>query len=394
MESVSTAGKVTFDNLKSLDQRGSVIAEYIWIDGTMGIRSKCRTLTTKITSVDQLPEWNYDGSSTYQATTENSEIILKPVAFFPDPFRGGDNILVLCEGFCWADSTFTKLVPNNTNFRHFAKKIFDAGAGEEPWYGIEQEYTLLEHKSNFTVKPYGWPTAGYPGQQGPYYCSIGGNVCFGRTIADAHYKACLYAGVKISGTNAEVMPGQWEYQVGPCLGVEIGDHMWISRYLIGRIAEEYNLSVSFEPKLFPDWNGSGCHTNFSTKTMRAGTGGMKYIDDMMAEFASKHDLHMKLYGEGNQNRLTGIHETSSFKKFSYGAGNRAASFRIPTSTMAAGGKGYVEDRRPASNIDPYIVGAIILSSGCMKGAGSDEMVAHYDKWTKFIEEQGTAIVRA
>lgn len=190
------------------------------------------------------------------------------------------------------------------------------------------------------------------------------------------------------------MPGQWEYQVGPCLGIEIGDHMWMSRYLIGRIAEEYNLTVSFEPKLFPDWNGSGCHTNFSTKIMREGTGGMKYIDDMMAEFASRHDLHMKLYGEGNQDRLTGIHETSSFKKFSYGAGNRAASFRIPTSTVAAKGKGYIEDRRPASNIDPYIVAALVLSSGCLKGEGTEEMVTHFDKWTKFIAEQGSAIVRA
>ena len=173
----------------------------------MGLRSKCRTLEGKINTLADLPEWNYDGSSTYQATTENSEIIIKPVAYFPDPFRGGDNVLVLCEGFCWADTAFTKLVPNNTNFRAHAKPIFDQGAAEESWYGIEQEYTLLEDKSNFTVRPYGWPAAGYPGQQGPYYCSIGGNVCFGRSIADAHYKACLYAGVKISGTNAEVMPG-------------------------------------------------------------------------------------------------------------------------------------------------------------------------------------------
>ena len=130
--------------LKNLDQKGSIIAEYIWLDGTEGLRSKCRTLTSKITKVSDCPEWNYDGSSTNQAVTENSEIILKPVAFYPDPFRGGDNIMVLCEGFMWEDNTFQKLIPNNTNFRHFAKTIFEAGASEEPWYGIEQEYTILE----------------------------------------------------------------------------------------------------------------------------------------------------------------------------------------------------------------------------------------------------------
>jgi glutamine synthetase len=182
------------------------------------------------------------------------------------------------------------------------------------------------------------------------------------------------------------MPGQWEYQVGPCLGIEIGDHLWMSRYLLSRIGESYNMTVSLEPKLFPDWNGSGCHTNYSTKTMREGTGGMKYIDDMMVHFDKAHSLHMKLYGEGNSDRLTGIHETSSFTKFSYGAGNRAASFRIPTSVMAANGKGYIEDRRPASNICPYIVGSVILSTSCLNGLGTEPMVEHYDKWTTYIKE--------
>jgi glutamine synthetase len=158
---------------------------------------------------------------------------------------------------------------------------------------------------------------------------VGANTAFGRTVADAHYKACLYAGINISGTNAEVMPGQWEYQVGPCTAIECGDHMWASRYLLLRCAEEYGLTVSFEPKLFSDWNGSGCHTNFSTETMRNGKLGMKYIDDMMAKFAAKHELHIALYGD-NKHRLTGLHETSSIDKFSYGTGNRACSFRIPT----------------------------------------------------------------
>jgi glutamine synthetase len=206
-----------YNVLHNIDQSGKVVAEYVWIDGSgITLRSKCKTLDKKVTSLADLPEWNYDGSSTYQATTENSEVILKPVAYFRDPFRQGDNVIVLAEGFVWADGKFEKLIPNNTNFRHYAKQIWDAVEHEETWYGIEQEYTLLGTLTKFTTWPLGWPSNGYPGPQGPYYCSVGAANCFGRIIADMHYKACLYAGVNISGTNAEVMPGQWEYQVGPC----------------------------------------------------------------------------------------------------------------------------------------------------------------------------------
>lgn len=173
------------------------------------------------------------------------------------------------------------------------------------------------------------------------------------------------------------MPGQWEFQIGPCLAEEIGDHMWVARYILGRCAEDYSMIISFAPKLFSDWNGSGCHTNYSTKTMRAGTGGMKYIEEMMEKFKEKHELHMLLYGEGNQQRLTGLHETSSFSNFSYGVGNRGASFRIPTSTMHDKGKGYIEDRRPASNIDPYVVGSIMYDTSVLEGKHSAALVSHY-----------------
>lgn len=152
-----------------------------------------------------------------------------------------------------------------------------------------------------------------------------------------------------------------------------------------RCAEEFNLNVSYEPKIFPDWNGSGCHTNFSTATMRSGEKGMKYIDDMMQKFGAKHDLHLELYGADNEKRLTGVHETSSFTKFSYGCGNRAASFRIPTSVMNAQGKGYVEDRRPASNIDPYVVSSIIFDTGCLDNSKAGPLVAHYKKWAEWVK---------
>ena len=372
-----------FYNYSSLDQKGSIIAEYVWIDGSgLTLRSKAKTLTKKVTSLADLPDWNYDGSSTYQASTHNSEVIMKPVAYYPDPFRGGDNIIVLTETYVWADESFSKLVPANTNFRHFAKRIFDAGMFEEPWFGIEQEYSLLETKNNFTIKPLGWPSSGYPGPQGPYYCSVGANICYGRAIIDAHYKACLFAQIKISGTNAEVMPGQWEFQVGPCLGIEVGDQIWIARYLMGRVAEDFGVSVSFEPKLFRDWNGAGCHTNYSTKTMRE-IGGMDYIEGLLKRMAPKHQLHISLYGN-NEKRLTGHHETSNKEVFSYGTGKRASSVRIPTST-AAEKKGYIEDRRPASDMDPYVVGAAIIDTTLLDESLLAPLTKHYHAWKEWVK---------
>jgi len=357
------------------------VCEYVWIDGSgIILRSKCRTIQGKVNSLADLPEWNYDGSSCYQAKTDNSEIIMRPVSYFRDPFRKGNHLLVMTETYKWTDATCQELEPANTNFRIHAKKIMDAAADEEPWFGIEQEYTLVGTKTKFTTWPLGWPHNGYPGQQGPYYCSVGASNCFGRVIADAHYRACLYAGIKCSGTNAEVMPGQWEYQVGPVEGIAVGDHMHMSRYILQRIAEDFNVTISFAPKLFSDWNGSGCHTNFSTKTMRAGTKGMEYIDTMMAKFAAQHKEHLALYGDDNDQRLTGIHETSSMDSFSYGVGNRAASFRIPTSTAHDNGKGYIEDRRPASNMDPYLVCAMIVDSGVLTESLAAGMKSSFKNW--------------
>ena len=360
------------------------VAEYVWLDGSgIILRSKCRTIEGKVESLADLPEWNFDGSSCYMATTENSEVIMKPVAYFRDPFRKGNHILVMTETYRWKDSTCQELVPANTNFRVHAKKIFDEALDEEPWFGIEQEYTLVGTKTKFTTWPLGWPHNGYPGPQGPYYCSVGAGNCFGRVIADAHYRACLYAGIKVSGTNAEVMPGQWEYQVGPVEGIAIGDHMMMSRYILQRIAEDFNVTISFAPKLFEDWNGSGCHTNFSTKTMREGAQGMEYIDNMMKKMGEQHAAHIKLYGDDNQKRLTGIHETSSMDKFSYGVGNRAASFRIPTQVMHANGKGYIEDRRPASNIDAYLVCSMLVDTGVLAESKADGLKDAYAKWLEF-----------
>jgi glutamine synthetase len=347
----------TEQRLSGLGQKGKVIAEYVWIGGaeTTGgfdIRSKPKTLDSKPTSCSELPIWNYDGSSTGQAPGADSEVLLRPVAIFDDPFRGGDNVLVLCETLTPA------MEPIPTNTRAAAKAIFDQKLDEKPWFGIEQEYTLYELDKK---TPLGWPVGGFPGPQGPYYCSAGADVSFGRNVMDDHYKACLYAGITIAGTNAEVMPGQWEYQIGPCVGIDSGDHMWMSRYLMIRVCEALGVNVTFDPKpMAGDWNGAGCHTNYSTEKMR-NAGGYSEIISAIEKLKVKHSEHIAAYGEGNERRLTGAHETAPITQFSYGVANRGASVRIPR-TAEAQGCGYFEDRRPASNMDPYVVTSKIFKT--------------------------------
>jgi len=340
-----------------LDQRGKVLAEYVWLGGShttggFDIRQKTKTLDAKPGDVSELPVWNFDGSSTGQAPGDDSEVLLRPVAIFDDPFRGGDNILVLCE--CLTP----KMEALPTNTREGAKALFDQKLDEKPWFGIEQEYTLFEKDGR---TPLGWPSGGFPGPQGPYYCGAGTDSAFGRSIMEAHYEACLYAGIKIAGTNAEVMPGQWEYQIGPCVGIESGDHLWMSRYLMIRVCEAQQVNVQFDPKPIPgDWNGAGCHTNYSTEAMR-NDGGFDVIVAAIEKLKDKHLEHIAIYGTGNERRLTGAHETAPIDKFSYGVANRGASVRIPRSAEADK-KGYFEDRRPASNMDPYVVTSKIFKT--------------------------------
>jgi glutamine synthetase len=334
-------------------------AEYVWIGGS-GADLRCKTKTVdqpEITSLSDLPVWNFDGSSTGQAPGKDSEVYLVPVAYYPDPFRRGKNVIVMCE--CVLPDG--KKTPIPTNTRRAAAEIFSQKTKLEPWFGIEQEYTLFESDM---VTPYGWPKGGYPRPQGPFYCSAGAENAYGRRIVEAHYKACLYAGINISGCNAEVMPGQWEYQVGPCTGIASGDQLWMSRYLLVRVCEDFGIVVSFDPKpMSGDWNGAGCHTNYSTAPMRA-DGGYDAIIAAVEKLGKKHLEHVSLYGAGNERRLTGAHETAPIDKFSYGVAHRGASVRIPR-TSKLEGKGYFEDRRPASNMDPYVVTSKIFKTTCL-----------------------------
>jgi glutamine synthetase len=329
---------------------------YVWIDGSgEGLRAKTKTMNFEPKEASECPEWNYDGSSTGQAEGSNSDVYLRPVRLFKDPFRRGKNKLLLCDTYNY------KGEPTNTNLRKQCNEVMTRAEGQHPWFGIEQEYTLLDTDRH----PLGWPKNGFPGPQGPYYCGVGSDKVYGRDIVEAHYKACMYAGITISGTNAEVMPAQWEFQVGPCEGITMGDELWMARFILHRVAEDFGVLVSFDPKPIPgDWNGAGAHCNYSTAPMRE-EGGIKAIEDAIELMSSHHDLHQRWYdphgGADNKRRMTGMHETSRFDEFSAGVANRGASIRIPRQ-CGKEGKGYLEDRRPSSNCDPYAVTEIVVRS--------------------------------
>jgi len=251
-----------------------------------------------------------------------------------------------------------------TNNRKACLEVMKKAADQHPWFGIEQEYTLLDQDGH----PFGWPKNGFPGPQGPYYCAVGAGNVYGRDIVEAHYRACLFAGIRISGTNAEVMPAQWEFQVGPTEGIDMGDDLWVARYLLQRVAEDFGVVVSFDPKpMAGDWNGAGAHTNFSTEAMRV-EGGIKAIEAAIDKLSHHHVRHIKAYdpheGKDNERRLTGAHETSSIHDFSAGVANRGCSIRIPRE-VAEQGYGYLEDRRPSSNCDPYSVTRVIVQTVCI-----------------------------
>ncbi|XP_026330133.1 glutamine synthetase 2 cytoplasmic isoform X2 [Hyposmocoma kahamanoa] len=298
-------------------------------------------------NLQDLPVWNFDGSSTQQADGHNSDTFLMPRAIYRDPFRRGNHILVMCDTFKY------NMEPTETNHRVKCQEAYDKCKDEEPWFGIEQEYILLDSD----LRPFGWPPGGFPPPQGPYYCGVGANKVFARDLVEAHYRCCLFAGVPLSGTNAEVMPSQWEFQVGPSVGVSAADDLWVARYLLHRLAEEYGVIVTFDPKPVQDWNGSGAHTNFSTKKMRDENGIIE-IEKAIDKLSKVHMKHIKVYdprgGKDNERRLTGLHETASINDFSAGVASRGSSIRIPRS-VAEEKKGYLEDRRPASNCDPYAV---------------------------------------
>ena len=330
-------------------------AEYIWIDGTEPtprLRSKTKILPDGFSIHDAAPEWGFDGSSTNQAEGSSSDCILHPVAQCNDPLRGGPHVLVLCEVMN-TDGT-----PHATNTRALLRPLAEKHKSQDAWFGFEQEYTMFRGS-----RPLGWPEQGYPAPQGPFYCGVGADEAFGRDIVEEHLDACLAAGLEISGINAEVMPGQWEFQIGPVSPLAGSDQLHFARYLLYRIAEKHEVAISLAPKpVRGDWNGAGCHTNFSTKAMRE-EGGKAAIEIAIDRLAKRHAYHIENYGSGIEQRLTGQHETCSYKEFRHGDSDRGASIRIPVQVQKDG-HGYLEDRRPCANIDPYVVARVLLETIC------------------------------
>ena len=323
--------------------------EYIWLDGykpTQSLRSKTMVRSDFGGKLEDCPMWSFDGSSTEQAEGSASDCLLKPVAIIPDPAR--DSAYLVMTEVLNADGT-----PHPSNGRATIEDDDD-----DFWFGFEQEYFLWNPDTNL---PPGFPAGGYPPPQGPYYCSVGARNAYKRDLIDDHLDLCLEAGLNVEGINAEVAAGQWEFQVFAKSAKRAGAEIWLARYLLERTAEKHDLAVDWHPKPLgdTDWNGSGMHANFSNGPMRD-LGDEAVFTKICEEFGKNVGACISVYGAHNEQRLTGQHETQSIDQFSYGVSDRGASIRIPIGTVDDGWKGRLEDRRPASNADPYKVAAVIV----------------------------------
>lgn len=320
--------------------------EYIWLDGyqpTANLRSKTKIERNFSGKLEDCPIWCFDGSSTRQAEGNSSDCLLKPVAIFPDPDRR-DGYLVMTE----------VLNPDGTPHVSNGRATIDDDG--DFWFGFEQEYFLWDPMTNL---PFGFPRDHTP--QGQFYCSVGAKNAFGRDMVEEHLNLCIDAGLNIEGINGEVAAGQWEFQIFAKGAADAGDQIWVARYLLERLGEKHGLAINWHPKPLgdTDWNGSGMHANFSNEILR--TCGSREVYEAICEaFRPVVEEHIEVYGAYNDQRLTGKHETAAITDFSYGVSDRGASIRIPILTVEKGWKGWLEDRRPASNGDPYKIAARII----------------------------------
>jgi glutamine synthetase len=324
--------------------------EYIWLDGyqpTQNMRSKTKVVNDFSGKLEDCPIWSFDGSSTKQASGGASDCLLKPVAIYPDPQRV-NGFLVMTE-VLKADGT-----AHESNHR---AQIDDND--NDFWFGFEQEYFIMDRE---TQLPLGFPIGGYPGPQGMYYCSVGGRHTHGRDFVEEHADLCIAAGLEFEGINQEVASGQWEFQLFAKGAKKAGDEIWVARYLLDRLTEQYGWYIEYHPKpVKGDWNGSGMHANFSNTTLRT-CGSKETYEKICEAFRPVTAEHIAVYGAYNDQRLTGLHETASIHDFSYGVSDRGASIRIPIITVEQGWKGWLEDRRPASNGDPYKIAGRIVTT--------------------------------
>ncbi|CAG2118817.1 unnamed protein product, partial [Medioppia subpectinata] len=260
MEATSlTSNAVTLAKYLALTQpNNKVQVMYVWIiDGTnqhMGSQTKIVPFVP--TDASELPLWTPAGAS----TGHEEGIYLLPVQLYDDPFRGGNNKLVMCETVRYDRQ------PTEDNHRHSCKVAMDLVRDQQPWFGVQQEYTPADGRHYEYTE-------------------------FGAHVVDAHLKACLYAGIAIAGEKTD-NDSKWEFQVGPCEGVTIGDDIWMARFLMQRVAKDFGVDVSFSP--YDDRTGVLCrraHCNFSTEAMRE-PGGMAAIDRAAECLSRKHDKHI------------------------------------------------------------------------------------------------------
>ncbi|XP_044047058.1 glutamine synthetase-like [Siniperca chuatsi] len=346
----------------SLDKGAECQVTYIWIDETgENLRCKTRTLNKEPTGIRDIPEW-----STCWVDGNLIEVTLVPVRMFRDPFTLDPNKLVLCEVL---DSN---CVPIGSNQRSQCAKVMEEVKDFQPWFGMEQEYTLF----SLDGRPFGWPPQGCPFTGA--HCAVGIDKVYGRDICICHYKACLYAGVKICGTNAESSQlavgdrhsfwgeSKWEFQVGLCEGIEMGDHLWMARYILHRVCEDFGVVASLDAKPIKGNIGtSGCHTNFSTKEMRS-EGGLQFIEEAIRRLSKRHSQHLRVYDPHD-----GANNMSSFHDFSTATAHRNVSVHIPGHVCRMG-CGYLEDRCPAANCNPYNVMRALVETCLLETAGEDD----------------------
>eukprot|EP00931_Biecheleriopsis_adriatica_P106671 TRINITY_DN81072_c0_g1_i1.p1 TRINITY_DN81072_c0_g1~~TRINITY_DN81072_c0_g1_i1.p1 ORF type:complete len:391 (-),score=63.16 TRINITY_DN81072_c0_g1_i1:42-1214(-) len=351
--------KLLLQRYMNLPQHGKVQAEYVWIDSdywdgkSFDLCSKSLTLADVPLSLDEIPIWAYSGDDAV-------DIIIVPRRTYRDPFRSGENIIVLADTYMEPKNGQEYGEPTKFNARASCAAVMQEAEdmGEDPWFGFEQEYYLLDRETDW---PLGWPAGEYPDKDTAYYCAVGSTKAVARDLIEAHYRACLYAGVMIGGINSEVAPAQWEFQVGPASGTQGADDLWMARYILQRLCEEFHVGVTFDPKPVKKQAGIGCHTNYSNIASRTAPGGMDAIRQQCECLRQNHELHIANYGIGNERRLTGKDDTAAMSDFSWGIADRSASIRIGAK-MVSRDCGYYEDRRPAANMDPYLVSRLLVET--------------------------------
>ena len=329
------------------------ILEYVWIDLNGNLRSKIKVNLNRKEHLQDFPIWNFDGSSTGQASSGNvSDVIIRPVRSYKNPFITNDSNskIVLCE------CLNADMSAHATNSRDKCVKTSEKYKKFDCLFGIEQEYIILDKNGDaYDIDNIGDKII-YNHNQ--HYCSVGTGKAMGRRIAEEHMNMCLDAGIKVCGINSEVTASQWEFQIGPLNAFDVSNQLWVARYILLKVAEKYNAIITFHPKPFERFNGSGAHTNFSTREMRE-KGGLEKIYEAIEKLSKTHKEHIEVYGKYNDQRLIGKNETANINTFSYGNCDRSSSIRIPLNVLKDE-CGYLEDRRPAANMDPYLVCERIL----------------------------------